>query len=307
MDFVKIAATFLASTVMELSCFVVLPTSLSLGAFSVKNAHAQSAGVSRMPLTSEMNDYTNAVAQAEPAAKEAAINAFLTRYPYSHAQEDMLEQLMAVYVREPDMKKVTETANRILAVDPRNLRALFYVTYATKERALGANPAEAQRLLDSAAQAARIALDAPSRPDYMSEVDFDKLRAVTSPTFYSAIGIDDAARRDYFGAIENFGMELKAPINIKATESGFELDDTYHLAQAYEGQTPADLKNAAWFYTRAAQYSSPETKAQWEAKAEATYLDYHGSMDGYPEVQVLARENVFPPPEYNPSRTVASR
>jgi hypothetical protein len=260
-----------------------------------------------MPLTSEMNDYTNAVAQAESAAKEAAINAFLTRYPYSHAQEDMLEQLMAVYVREPDMKKVTETANRILAVDPRNLRALLYVTYATKERALGANPAEAQRLLDSAAQAARIALDAPSRPDYMSEVDFDKLRAVTSPTFYSAIGIDDAARRDYFGAIENFGMELKAPINIKATESGFELDDTYHLAQAYEGQTPADLKNAAWFYTRAAQYSSPETKAQWEAKAEATYLDYHGSMDGYPEVQALARENVFPPPEYNPSRTVASR
>jgi hypothetical protein len=306
MDFVKIAATVLASTVMELSCFV-LPTSLSLGAFSVKNAHAQSAGVSRMPLTSEMNDYTNAVAQAEPAAKEAAINAFLTRYPYSHAQEDMLEQLMAVYVREPDMKKVTETANRILTVDPRNLRALFYVTYATKERALTANPAEAQRLLDSAAQAARIALDAPSRPDYMSEVDFDKLRAVTSPTFYSAIGIDDAARQDYFGAIENFGMELKAPINIKATESGFELDDTYRLAQAYAGQTPADLKNAAWFYTRAAQYSTSETKAQWEAKAEATYLDYHGSMDGYPEVQALARENVFPPPEYNPSRTVASR
>jgi hypothetical protein len=44
-----------------------------------------------------------------------------------------------------------------------------------------------------------------------------------------------------------------------------------------------------------------------EAKAESTYLDYHGSMDGYPEIQALARTNVFPPPEYNPSRAIASR
>jgi hypothetical protein len=44
-----------------------------------------------------------------------------------------------------------------------------------------------------------------------------------------------------------------------------------------------------------------------EAKAEFTYLDYHGSMDGYPEIQALARTNVFPPPAYNPSRAIASR
>jgi hypothetical protein len=30
---------------------------------------------------------------------------------------------------------------------------------------------------------------------------------------------------------------------------------------------------------------------------------YHGSMDGYPEIQALARANVLPPPEYNPSRS----
>jgi hypothetical protein len=73
------------------------------------------------------------------------------------------------------------------------------------------------------------------------------------------------------------------------------------------GQSPADLKSAAWFYTRAAQYSTPGKKAQWEAKAESTYLNYHGSMDGYLEVQALAKENVFPPPAYNPSRAIVSR
>lgn len=308
MYFAKMAATVLAGTVMELPWFI-LPTSLTSVALLVRDAQAQTASVSRMPLPSqpEMNDYTNAIGQTEPAAKEAAINAFLARYPYSHAREDLLEQLMAVYVHEPDMEKAMETASRILSVDPKNLRALFYITYAAEEKALSANPTEAQPLLDNAASAARIALDAPSKPDYMSEFDFEKLKAVTSPNFYSAIAIDDAAKRNYFGAIENFTMELRAPINDRATESGFERDDTYRLAQAYEAQTPADLKNAAWFYTRAAQYSTPKTKPQWEAKAESIYLDYHGSMDGYAEIQALARANVFPPAEYNPSRAIASR
>ena len=239
MSLLKTAATVFTGAGMELSCFV-LSTSLTFGPLLVATAYAQSADVSKMPLTSEMSDYKNAVGQTDPAAKATAINAFLTRYPSSHAQQDMLEQLMAVYVRESDTNNVTETAKRILAVDPRNLRALFYITYAARESALSANPTEAQHLLDGAAQAARIALDAPSRPDYMSAAEFDKLRAVTSPTFHSAIGIDDLAKRDFFGAIRNFEMELKAPINVKATESGFELDDTYRLGQAYEGQSPAD-------------------------------------------------------------------
>ena len=308
MYFVKIAATVLASAVMELPWFI-LPTSLTSVALLVRDAQAQSTSVSRMPPAPqpEMNDYANAVGQTEPAAKEAAISAFLTKYPYSHTQEDLLEQLMAVYVQESDMEKVTETASRILSLDPKNLRALFYITYATKEKALSASPPDAQPLLDNAARAARIALHAPSKPDYMSEFDFENLKAVTSPNFYSAIAIDYAAKRHYSKAIDNFTMELRAPINVRATESGFELDDTYRLAQAYEEQTPADLKNAAWFYTRAAQYAPPETKPQWEVKAESIYLDYHGNMDGYPEIQALTRANLFPPPAFNPSRAIASR
>jgi hypothetical protein len=61
-----------------------------------------------------------------------------------------------------------------------------------------------------AASEAKIALDAPSKPDYMSEFEFEKLKAVTSPNFYSAIAVDDAAKRDYSGAIDNFTLELKA-------------------------------------------------------------------------------------------------
>ena len=110
------------SAVIELPRFV-LPTLLISVALLVRDTQAQSAGVSGMPLTSEMNDYTDTAGETDPAAKEAAVDAFLAKYPHSHAGEHLLEQLMAVYVREPDMEKVKETAARILSLDSRNLRA----------------------------------------------------------------------------------------------------------------------------------------------------------------------------------------
>lgn len=300
MYFYKTATILLVSAVINLPGFALAPP------MSVRTAQAEAGTVSRMPFTNqaEENDYSNASGQNDAAAKVTAINAFLAKYPASHAREDLLEQLMAVYVREPDMNKVTETAARILSVDPRNLRALFYVTYVTKEKALLANPKDARALLDNAASEAKIALDSPSKPDYLTPMQFQQLRVVTAPYFYSAIAIDDAVKRDFPGAIHNFTWELEAYLNPNGTESGTGLDDTYRLAQAYEEQTPADLKNAAWFYTRAAQFASPETKPQWEKKAESSYVQYHGSMDGYPETQALARANLLPPPEYNPPRAI---
>jgi hypothetical protein len=63
----KIAAALLASAVMELPWFV-LPTSVISVALLVRDAQAQSASVSRMPLAPqpEINDYTNAVGKPNP-------------------------------------------------------------------------------------------------------------------------------------------------------------------------------------------------------------------------------------------------
>ena len=79
------------------------------------------------------------------------------------------------------------------------------------------------------------------------------------------------------------------------------MNDTYLLGQAYAQQTPPDLKNAAWFFTRAAQFAPPQAKPQIEKAAEYFFNKYHGSMDGYPAVQELAKANLFPPAEYNPT------
>ena len=135
----------------------------------------------------------------------------------------------------------------------------------------------------------------------MSDADFQKLKAATAPIFDSAIALDDANKKDFAGAIAAYTNELKAYPDPTQTQSGPGLNDTYLLGQAYAQQTPPDLKNAAWFLTRAAQFAPPQAKPQIEKAAEYFYNKYHGSMDGYPAVQTLAQANLFPPAEYNPT------
>src|ERR1700744_6308845 len=235
----------------------------------------------------EYNAYTNAVGQSTPAAKAAAIETFLTTYPNSVVKNDLLEVLMASYQQAGDMAKTLSTADRLLAADPGNLRALAISVFIEKSQAATkTNPTDAQPILDKAAGQAQTGLNA-TKPADMQQADFDKLKAATTPIFNSAIAQDDENKKDYAGAIAAFTSELKSYSDPAQTQSGPGLNDTYLLGQAYAQQTPPDAKNAAWFFTRAAQFAPAQAKSTIEQGAEYWYKKYHGSMEGYPAVQTL--------------------
>src|ERR1700759_1614985 len=65
----------------------------------------------------ENNAHTKAGGQPTPAAKAAAIETFLTKYPNSVVKNDLLEVLMASYQQSGDVPKTLATADRVLAVD----------------------------------------------------------------------------------------------------------------------------------------------------------------------------------------------
>jgi hypothetical protein len=208
---------------------------------------------------------------------------------------------MATYQQSGDMTKTLATADRLLAADPGNLRALFIEVYNEEAQAKAkSSPADAQPLLDKAAAQAQTGLTAP-KPAGMADADYQKLKAATTPFFDGAIAQDDENKKDFAGAIAAFTNELKAYSDPSQTQAGPGLNDTYLLGQAYAQQTPPDLKNAAWFFTRAAQFAPPQAKPQIEQAAEYFFKKYHGSLDGYPAVQELAKANLFPPAEYNPT------
>jgi hypothetical protein len=272
---------------------------ISPGSVPMVYGQAAPSGQITIKDPAEYNEYTNAVGQSTPAAKAAAIEAFLTKYPNSVVKNDMLEQLMLAYQGDP--VKMLDAANRLLAADPGNLRGLATAVYLEKTQAQQkTNPTEAQPILDKAATQAQTGLSA-TKSGNISDADFQKLKTATAPIFDSAIALDDANKKDYAGAIAAYTNELKAYPDQAQTQSGPGLNDTYLLGQAYAQQTPPDLKNAAWFLTRAAQFAPPQAKPQIEKAAEYFYNKYHGSMDGYPAIQTLAQANLFPPAEYNPT------
>src|SRR5271169_3315536 len=93
---------------------------------------AQAAPAAQKPQIkdpAEYNAYVSAVQQSDPAAKAAAIEAFLQTYPNTVMKEDALVQLMGAYQQANNASKTVDTANRVLQVNPNNIRALALLAY----------------------------------------------------------------------------------------------------------------------------------------------------------------------------------
>lgn len=257
----------------------------------------------------EYNAYSNAVGQSAPAAKAAALEAFLQQYPNSVAKLDVLNQLLAAYQAANDTTNMLKTAKRVLDADPNNLRAAFIYVFLTKTQATqkaATDPAGAQPMFDDAAKVADAALKvtAPSPGSGISQADFQKLKAATTPIFYSAIATDDVGKKDYKDAIDQFQAELKSYSDPNQTTSGPGLNDTYLLGNAYvqeDPKNPDDQKQAIFYLERAAQYAPAASKDGIEKQAEYWYQKYHGNMDGFDPIKQMAHDNLTPPASYNPT------
>jgi hypothetical protein len=248
----------------------------------------------------EYNAYTNAIGQSTPAAKAAAIESFLQQYPNSVVKQEMLEQLVGAYQATGDTAKTFDAAKRLLQVDPSNLRALTFVVYVEKTQANQGTCDQAK--LDDAAANAQRGVSA-TKPASMDQASFDKLKSVATPIFYSAIAADDLCKKDYKDEIDALTSELKSDAPAQTTQQP-SLADTYYLGAAYvqeDSKNPDNLKNGIWFLARAAQYLPDPYKTTSEKAAEYWYNKYHGGMDGFPAIQQLAHDNVFPPAAYAPT------
>src|SRR5580658_10244210 len=80
----------------------------------------------------EYNAYVGAVQQGDAAAKISGLEAFLTQYPNSVMKEDALEILMGAYQQTSNPAKAIEAANRLLAANPNNVRALALLAYSER-------------------------------------------------------------------------------------------------------------------------------------------------------------------------------
>ena len=232
----------------------------------------------------EYNAYVGALQQTDPTAKISGLEAFLTQYPNSVMKEDALEILMGAYQQTSNQAKVMDAANRLLAVNPNNVRALALLAYS--ERA-------AQKWADAKKHAEQglAALDSMTKPDGVSDADFQKQKTQLGALLESVAGFAALQLKDNATAEKDLRAAVEAdPTNV---------ENVYPLALASLTATPEDDVNGLFFIARAINLvKDPAGKAQITKFGHAKYVKYHGSDEGWNELLAMTATTPLPPPGF---------
>ena len=289
----KAVSFFLASSVL-VAAPGVLFNAASACAQAAPAAAAPAAGQVQME-PAEFAVYDAALnKQTTPQTQAPALEDYLKKYPNSAVKADVLQRIMIDYSQFDPAKALT-AADAVLQVSPGDFTALTFESVLRAQTAqAAADPATRQAGLDSAADYATKAL-AASKPASMDQATYDKQKTALTPTFYSTIGGDDLAKKDYAGAITAYTTELSSVPVDQTTVPGTALQDTYFLGQAYYASTPPDYVKCTFYTTRAATYAPANFKSQFQPLASYCYKKYHGTADGYDAVVTAAKANLNPP------------
>jgi tetratricopeptide (TPR) repeat protein len=234
---------------------------------------AATAGQKVIKDADEYNAYITALNTADPAQKAAAMEAFVARYPKSVVHIDALEQAMAAHQQSGNTAKVEDAANRILKLEPRNVRALAIVVVLERSRATQGQ-ADASAKLREHAELGLKGLPGWKKPEGTDDATYKKMRNQMTEVFNGAAGFVALQAKDYAKAAGYYRAAV-------ASDPG-NLQDTYQLAIAELQSDPID-PNGFWHIGRAialAKNNAAALKSMTDY-GKARYRKFHGSEDGW--------------------------
>jgi hypothetical protein len=229
----------------------------------------------------EYNAYVAAVQQKDTNAKISGLEAFLTQYPNSVMKSQALELLMGAYQQAGNMQKTTDTATKLVAADPCNMRALALLAYFDRIRAQGGDPNALQLLADAKKYGEQGTACWPKVTD--PEITKKEMKDQMTNIFQSAIGIAECQNKNYPACT----AALKPVVDSNPTDFSV----VYPLALAYLNQSPPDFQNGIWYAARAAAVAPAQNKAGIEKYARSQYIKFHGGDDGWAEMLAAATAN----------------
>jgi tetratricopeptide (TPR) repeat protein len=242
----------------------------------------------------EYNAYVTALQQQDPNAKVSALEAFVTQYPNSVMKTSALEQLMSTYQATGNQAKVVDSAKRLLAADPNNLRALALLTFLARQGVMS-NQNVPQNLADLQQYCTKglEAVKANQKPAGIKAEDFEKLKKETSLIFNGGCGFAALQSKDYQHAQEY----MKAAVDQEPND----LQNVYPLATAYLSANPPDTLNGLFYLARAADIAPAGSAAQQQIQAYGlkVYKNYHGSDQGWADYALpTAKTDTSPPADW---------
>jgi tetratricopeptide (TPR) repeat protein len=240
----------------------------------------------------EYNAYVGAVEQKDPAAKVSGLEAFLTQYPNTVMKEESLEYLMIAYQQTGNSAKMLETAQKVLAVNPCNIRALALIAYSKQAMATAGQSAQ-QNFADAgqAGQKGLQCLQTAARPYDTPQADWDKLKTQTAGIFNGAAGISAYQAKDYANAEKYLRAAVQGdPANLL---------EIYDLALADLAAGAAENDPEGLFYiARASNLAQGAGKDQIAKFGKSRYVKYHGAEDGWSDLLTQTATVTAPPANF---------
>ena len=237
----------------------------------------------------EYNAYITALNTTDPAAKGAAMEAFVAQYPNSIVKVDALEQAMGAYQQGGNQQKVQQVAQQILQIEPNNVRALAIVVYlerqGIKDAPSGAKArADAERGLQELQN---------WKPADVSAADLEKLRNQMTGIFAGTAAFGALQQKDYPNAQKFYEQALKVDPN--------DLGNNYQMAiSLLESNPPNPL--GFWYGAKAlsiAQAQNNQAAANGMSPyVTSRYKKYHGSLDDWQQRVTSVASQTAPPPDF---------
>jgi len=239
---------------------------------------------------------SNAVKGGDWAKANQLLLQWKEKYPESDYKEDRQLMIVTSYQNLRQGDKMWEATRDLLAMNPKSLPGLFFMTTLT----ISLNNPAPERL-EAGEKAARGLIDnlgtffdPAKKPAGASDSQLAAERLQMETTARKTLGWIAMTRKDNEKAEKEFTDLLKANPNAGGQIS-YWLGTVMLQQKKPEKQVPA-----LWHFARAAYFDKGESltaegKKQLQAFLERNYSNYHGSKEGLKELVDAAMANPFPP------------
>ncbi len=238
----------------------------------------------------EYDLFNGVTKETDPSKKLALLTTWKEKYPDSDYKLERLQFILAAYQQLNQPAKMIDTAKEILAVDPKDIQALYWISTLTPT--LGNTSPDALDLGEKAANGLLVA----EKPAAATDEAWKTAKTQTDAIAYSTLGWIANIRKNYDVAETNFKKSLE--ISPNAAQVSYWLGNVVLSEKKPERQS-----EALYDIARAASYDgpgslTPDGRKTIDAYLTKAYATLHGDQSGLAELKTQAKASALPPANF---------
>jgi len=234
----------------------------------------------------------NAAKETDPNKKLDFLNTWKTKYPTSDFKELREQLFLATYVSLNKAQDAVNTAKDMLANDPKNFSALYYITLLVPR----ITPVTPENLDSGQKAATGLLANLDTKPATIPDAQWTNVRKDAEATGHTTLGWIAMQQKNNEVAESEFTKSLQ--VNPNASQV------SYWLGTVILGEKNPEKQSAALYdFARAASYDGPGSlnpagRAEIQTYLEKAYITYHGSKDGLDQLLAQAKTAALPAADF---------